>query len=993
VETRHARSPGPSDDRSADAAASRRFLWYFSGRFPATAKDMPAIGKPIYRFGEFELDPGERRLLAHGVAITLTPKVFDTLVLLVERAGHAVSKDELMQALWPRGFVDESNLTKHIWLIRKALGGEHESHCIETVPKLGYRFVAPVQRIERGSDGRGNDLPAAALSTAERPAVNDDAAGGGSSTRPDFESPERNVESLAATAIAPPAPTPATRRRAMGIAFAAAIVVASVTAAFLRREAPPAAHSGHGSAIAIVEFNNLSQNAKDAWLGPALDEMLATEMTAAGRLYVLPDELVRGAHADLAAPLAGGFAMQSLATLRRRLGADYVVSGGYFVSGPADAPHVRLDLALQDARSGAALATLARDAAVSDLPALVAEAGAGLRGHFGIDDTTSRTLQLVANAQPPTADVARRIGFALDALHRNDPARARDELLDAIAQAPAYAPAYSYLAQAWSALGYVAKAAAAADQAAAHAQGLPEEQRLQIDLQQQTTRNAWSKAADVARALIRLRPDSPDYRLRLIYASLPAQDFTGAMDALAELRKLPDAAGDPRVELAAADIDAGRDDVKSAAEHARQALKLAEARDAPGQIADAKMRLGTALFHLGSADEADAALREAIALYQRNGNPHGEASARETLGKNLASANHGDAAREEYQRAMSSYQSIGDLAGMTTAYSDLSRMLWISGDRDGAAAAARHVLELSRETGDAPMQKWGLQALATADSDESASDKVVEEYREVLALGERVGAASDDVWTLANYADVLRLRGDFDAAEETCRRGKETVRHIGDPQFAIVIVFTCAEVALDRGDVAGAEDGLAHAMALAKSANDLLMQPNIDMTIAQIEMGQHRWADARVRLERSADQFAKAEVNTGGADAEALLALCADALGDVAARDRAAAHAKELRRGITERLEVLVVDWALAVLRARSGDAAGIADLRAMADDAEERHWLGWALESRLAAVEALRDRHDPAAAALAAKVASTARAKGFGWVLARLGNERPSSQ
>jgi hypothetical protein len=136
------------------------------------------------------------------------------------------------------------------------------------------------------------------------------------------------------------------------------------------------------------------------------------------------------------------------------------------------------------------------------------------------------------------------------------------------------------------------------------------------------------------------------------------------------------------------------------------------------------------------------------------------------------------------------------------------------------------------------------------------------------------------------------------------------------------------------------------------------------------------------------DGFAKAEVNTGEADAHALLALCADALGDTAARDRAAARAKELRRGITERLEVLVVDWALAVLRARSGDAAGIADLRAMADDAEQRHWLGWALESRLAAVEALRNRHDPAADALAAEVAATARAKGFGWVLARLDKE-----
>ena len=111
---------------------------------------MSATELPIYRFAGCELDPAERRLIAHGQPVTLTPKVFDTLVLLVERAGRVVSKDELMAALWPRGFVHESNLTKHIWLIRKALGdSEHDARCIETVPKLGYRFVAPVEATSR----------------------------------------------------------------------------------------------------------------------------------------------------------------------------------------------------------------------------------------------------------------------------------------------------------------------------------------------------------------------------------------------------------------------------------------------------------------------------------------------------------------------------------------------------------------------------------------------------------------------------------------------------------------------------------------------------------------------------------------------------------------------------------------------------------------------------------------------------------------------------
>jgi DNA-binding winged helix-turn-helix (wHTH) protein/tetratricopeptide (TPR) repeat protein len=951
---------------------------------------MPAIGKPIYRFGEFELDPDERRLLARGAAITLTPKVFDTLVLLVERAGHAVSKDELMQALWPRGFVDESNLTKHIWLIRKALDPEHESRCIETVPKLGYRFVAPVLRVER-ADAVGG----AEVASLTAPARTTDEAGAES------RDPERTehradaghyvtVQTTNVAAASPRDPLPTRRKRALRIGAIAIAAVVALAAIWQWRRAPaPAAPAGRGSAIAIVEFNNLSQNAKDAWLGPALGEMLATEIAAGGRVYVLPDELVRSARADLAPPLAGGYAAASLATLRRRLGADYVLSGGYFVAGAADRPRVRLDLALQATRGGQAIATLARDAAVSDLPALVADVGSGLREPLGIGTDDRSALTAIAHAQPPTSDVARRIGFALDALHRNDPARARDELLDTIAQAPGYAPAYSYLAQAWSALGYGEKAAAAAEQAALHAEGLPEEQRLHIDLQRAATQRAWQKAAAAARALVALRPANPDYRLRLIQVLVAAHEDDGASAALAELRALPGAAGDPRVELAAADVASARTDVEGAAADAREALALAEARDAPGQIADAELRLGTALMYLGERDESHSMLKLAIAAYQRIGNSRGEADARESLGKSLSSSNQGDAAREEYQRAMAIYRSIGDLGGTTTAYTDLSRMLWNAGDLDGAKTAAQHVLDLARETGDLRMQTWGLQALATAASDEAASDEVLDEYRQTIALDEKTSSDSSIVWHLSSYADVLRLRGDLAAAEAACQRAIEVAARVSDPQFRLVALFTCGEIALDRGEVESAERTLAETMTLARSSADPIMIANVEITLAGIDMGRRRWADARPRLERAADDYAKAEANTGMADAEALLAVCADALGDAKARDAAAARASGLRRGITEHQEVFVVDVALAALRARAGDGSAIGDLRALAKDAETRHWLGWSLESRLAAYEALAARHDPAAAALRAEIVASARERGFGWVLARLGGDR----
>ena len=66
-------------------------------------------------------------------------------------------------------------------------------------------------------------------------------------------------------------------------------------------------------------------------------------------------------------------------------------------------------------------------------------------------------------------------------------------------------------------------------------------------------------------------------------------------------------------------------------------------------------------------------------------------------------------------------------------------MLWLSGDRDGAQAAARHALALARETGDLSLQSWTIQALATIESDDAASDEVLQEYREVVSLYERAG--------------------------------------------------------------------------------------------------------------------------------------------------------------------------------------------------------------------------------------------------------------
>ena len=103
----------------------------------------------VHEFGPFRLESTERLLLRAGQPVSLTPKAFDLLVYLIDHAGRLVTKQALMNALWPDSFVEETNLTFTVSALRKALGdGQDGEQFIQTVPTRGYRFVAPVTSVQ-----------------------------------------------------------------------------------------------------------------------------------------------------------------------------------------------------------------------------------------------------------------------------------------------------------------------------------------------------------------------------------------------------------------------------------------------------------------------------------------------------------------------------------------------------------------------------------------------------------------------------------------------------------------------------------------------------------------------------------------------------------------------------------------------------------------------------------------------------------------------------
>src|SRR5262249_25469992 len=115
----------------------------FSCEFLVAANSLTE--KRLYRFGPYQLDAAERVLRRDGTPVSLPPKDLEMLLVLLERAGSIVEKDELLGRVWPELFVEEGNLSRRVFNLRQVLGDTEDGRkYIETIPTRGYRFVATV---------------------------------------------------------------------------------------------------------------------------------------------------------------------------------------------------------------------------------------------------------------------------------------------------------------------------------------------------------------------------------------------------------------------------------------------------------------------------------------------------------------------------------------------------------------------------------------------------------------------------------------------------------------------------------------------------------------------------------------------------------------------------------------------------------------------------------------------------------------------------------
>jgi TolB-like protein/DNA-binding winged helix-turn-helix (wHTH) protein len=259
--------------------------------------------KPSYQFGCFHLDPSDRALLRGDERLELPPRVFDTLLALVQNSGRLVEKDELMRTVWPNTVVEENNLSQAVYLLRKVLqDGENGTRYIETIPKRGYRFVARVH--QSGTEAESGMLDRSSQVQLE-PAGGNSGKNGSSPSRIRALPKSRWVVWCMAGLVG---------------ALAALLVV---QAERWRDRQKNQSDSESIRSVAVLPLQNLSNDPEQEYFADGMTDALITDLAQVRQLKVVSKTSImqyKGVHRPL--PQIG-----------RELGVDAVVEGSVLRSG------------------------------------------------------------------------------------------------------------------------------------------------------------------------------------------------------------------------------------------------------------------------------------------------------------------------------------------------------------------------------------------------------------------------------------------------------------------------------------------------------------------------------------------------------------------------------------------------------------------------------------------------------------------------------------
>jgi DNA-binding winged helix-turn-helix (wHTH) protein/tetratricopeptide (TPR) repeat protein/TolB-like protein len=743
----------------------------------------------MLRFGVFEADRQLGELRRQGLQVRLQQQPFRILLILLDNAGELVSRERLRQELWPADtYVDfDHNLNKAMNRLRYVLGDTADNpRFIETLPRRGYRFIAPV--IAPVSTPAVDALPATA--DAEIPTA-----------APSEPHAADNDATAVVTRQALRVPLLALLWSAIGLVLIVAIGVGIVGYRHLYpfRSGSLSSVTPRRS-VAVLGFKNLSGNPSETWLSTALPDWLTTDLSAGGQLRTISAEAVSRMETELALSHVDSLGKESLSKVGKNLSTDYVVVGAYAVIGEGSAGQVRLDLRLQDTRTGETIAAVSETGTESHLFNLVSVAGGSLRAKLGIAGVTAQEASQVAVALPENHDAARLYSEGLERMRIFDAPAARDLLEKSIAIEPGYPLSHAAVASAWEQLGDDRKAEEEAKTAVQLSANLPRSDRLLVEGRYDDMSRNRDGAINVYRALFEFFPDSLDYGLALAHAQTSAGKGTEALATIELLRKLPvPLSDDPRLDLAEDWAAEELGDFRHCLNSAMKASQKARAIDASLLLAQALADEGWAYDNLGQSDDAIAAAQESRRLFAAVGYRRGVGLATNEIGITLMNKGDAAGAKAKYEESLAIRRALGNKMGIAANLDNLGDALLALGRLNESRSKYEESMAVYRELGHedgVARVKGDLGVLLLAMGDHQLAKQNFQEALEVCShLGDRSNAALD----MAGMGSALRAEGDIEGAKKFDSQALATFEETGKRSGAALTELSLAQLLIDEG--------------------------------------------------------------------------------------------------------------------------------------------------------------------------------------------------
>jgi DNA-binding winged helix-turn-helix (wHTH) protein/tetratricopeptide (TPR) repeat protein len=882
---------------------------------------LSAPGRKLARFGLFEADFEQRRLTKSGLRIKLQDQPFLVLALLLEQPGEVVTRDEIRHKVWSADtFVEfDDGLNTAIKKLRLALSDSSDNpRFIETVPRRGYRFLAPVT-FSAPSDVVDSRKP----------------------TQPMIETVVVAAQERSRIVVEQPLPW----RGRYWIAIALVLLLAG--AVLYRFRSPSQLEPSKATSVvsdvrprrsvAVLGFRNLPGRASEDWLSLAFSQMLSTELATAGDLRMISGEDVAHAKRELPLADADSLARGTLERLRANLGADVVVLGSYTPLREKGRNRIRLDVRLQDASAGDTIAEEAFTGGQDELLQLVSQAGIRLRQRLGVNPMSAEATNTARASLPSNQKAARFYAEGQAKLWGFDALGGRTLLIKAVAADPGFPLSHSALAGAWWQLGYEAKARTEAKRALELSDHLSREERLLVEARYGLVSNDWPKAVDVYRTLFKLFPDNLSYGLRLAEAQTRIRP-SEALSTLALLRHLPPPANDdPRIDMYEASAQVTLDLAKTQAA-AKRAIDKGRAQGSHVLVARTYGILCQA-YTGSSTSEAIRDCENARQSYVAAGNLGGAARVLNDLA--LIYALQGDHARAEaiWREALQNFQSTGDIQAIAGATNNLGESLLLR----GKLSEARQMLE-----------------------------KALPGYQ---ASDDKDGVAR----VLNDLGELLAEQGDLEAAKTTYQQALATAREIDDKSVVAEVLKGVGDVVTQQGDLSAARRAYEESLALGAQTGERQTAAETQVALAQLSIEEGHAADDGL-LRKEKEQFHQEQQVDDELEASVVLARALLAQGKGPEAQAEIAGVESLAKKTQSRAARFRFALVQAQVRLSSDNPESArSDLKQTLKEASDRGFMAAQFEARLGLAELERKLgHTATAQAQLISVEHAARAKGF---------------